>query len=72
MKKSELVEKLKRIWQYRCDGCLVDTGGCSCAKCMKVNGSYTIKLGVPITMLGIIDFMIKSPKLLKFERGGLK
>jgi hypothetical protein len=39
---------------------------------MKVNGSYTIKLGVPITMLGIIDFMIKSPKLLKFERGGIK
>jgi hypothetical protein len=28
------------------------------------------KNGVPITMLGIIDFTIKSPKLLKFERGG--
>jgi hypothetical protein len=26
MKKSELIEKLKRIWQYRCDGCLADTG----------------------------------------------
>jgi hypothetical protein len=32
MKKSELVERLKRIWQYRCDGCLADTGGCSCAE----------------------------------------
>jgi hypothetical protein len=30
-KKREIVKRLKEIWQYRCDGCLADTGGCSCA-----------------------------------------
>jgi DNA-directed RNA polymerase subunit RPC12/RpoP len=35
-----------------------------CAKCMKVNGSYTVQLGVPISMFGI------SPELPKFKREG--
>jgi hypothetical protein len=32
---------------------------CVCDKCLKVNGDYTVQLGVPITMLGTIDFVIK-------------
>jgi hypothetical protein len=29
---KELIEKIRKIWQYRCEGCLADTGGCCCAE----------------------------------------
>lgn len=32
MKKERIIERLKRIWQYRCNSCLANTGGCSCAE----------------------------------------
>jgi hypothetical protein len=31
-KKRKIVKRLKEIWRYRCDGCLANTGGCSCVK----------------------------------------
>jgi hypothetical protein len=32
MKRKELIERLMDIGVYRCEGCLSNTGGCSCLK----------------------------------------
>jgi hypothetical protein len=37
-----------------------------CTKCMKCNGSYTVQLGVPLSIFGV------SPELPKFKREGKK
>ncbi|MHA1580958.1 MAG: hypothetical protein ACTSYM_00405 [Candidatus Baldrarchaeia archaeon] len=30
MKKEDIVKRLMYIRNYRCEGCLADTGGCTC------------------------------------------
>jgi hypothetical protein len=32
MKREELIKRLLDICTYRCEGCLSNTGGCSCLK----------------------------------------